>query len=178
MLFLLFQLGADRYALPAQDVVEVLPLVALKHVPHAPHGIVGLLNYRGQPLPVIDLSLLALGRPVAHRVSTRLLVIRWVFEDSKTFRGETRPFSNVAQTQSNPPARLLGLVVERATEAINKDPKDFQPAGVVSADAPYFGPVAPDPRGFIQRVELDALLNDELRTALFNRPALVEAIAS
>ena len=35
MLFLLFQLGADRYALPARDVAEVLPLVALKGVPGA-----------------------------------------------------------------------------------------------------------------------------------------------
>jgi chemotaxis-related protein WspB len=159
-------------------VVEVLPLVALKHVPHAPRGVVGLLNYRGQPLPVIDLSLLALGCPVAHRVSTRLLILRWGIGNSKVSRHERLPFNNAAQTQPDRPARLLGMVVERATETVDKDPKDFQPAGVVSAAARYFGPVASDPRGFIQRIELDALLDDELRTALSNSDTPVEAIAS
>ena len=38
MLFLLFQLGNDRYALDASRVVEVLPLVELKHLPLAPRG--------------------------------------------------------------------------------------------------------------------------------------------
>jgi chemotaxis-related protein WspB len=177
MLFLLFQLGSDRYALPANEVVEVLPLVALKHVPHAPRGIVGLLNYRGEPVPVFDLSLLALGRPVAHRVSTRLLITRWAPEKSKTCSGETRSFGKLGQADSRSSTRLLGLAVERATETVEKDAKDFQRAGFVSADAPYLGPVAQDARGFIQRVELNALLDQNLRAALFNGPAPVEAIS-
>lgn len=151
MLFLLFQLGTDRYALAAQDVVEVLPLIALKQLPHAPHGVAGLLNYRGQPVPVLDLSLLALDRPAAQRVSTRLLITR----------------CDVPDATGRPAQKLLGLLVERATEAVAKDPTDFVPAGVDSPAARYLGPVAPDPRGFIQRIDLAVLLTDELRAALF-----------
>ncbi len=154
MLFLLFQLGSDRYALAAQDVVEVLPLIALKQLPQAPRGIAGLLNYRGQPVPVLDLSLLALGQPAAQRVSTRLLITRYP----------------VADAAGAPAEKLLALLVERATEAVVKEPGDFVPAGVDSAGARYLGPVAPDARGFIQRIELDVLLNDELRAALFLAP--------
>ncbi len=154
MLFLLFHLGSERYALPASDVVEVLPLVALKHLPHAPRGVVGLLNYRGQPVPVLDLSLLALGQPAVQRVSTRILIT-----------GAKPPEGGAAPTRD-----LLGVLVERATEAFNKDTADFRPAGLVSPVAPYFGSVAPDARGFIQRVELD-----ELRRAL-DLPA-AEALA-
>jgi chemotaxis-related protein WspB len=150
MLFLLFQLGSDRYALAAEDVVEVLPLIALKQLPQAPKGITGLLNYRGQPVPVLDLSLLALGQPAAQRVSTRLLIMRCTIHEPKGMAVQ----------------KFLGLLVERATETIAKEPSDFVPAGVETPGARYLGPVAPDPRGFIQRIELDVLLNDELRAAL------------
>jgi len=50
MLFLLFQLGQDRYALEASRVIEVLPLVSLKRIPQAPRGVAGLFNYRGRPV--------------------------------------------------------------------------------------------------------------------------------
>ena len=76
MLFLLFELEVDRYALPARDVVEVLPLVALKRVPRAHAGVAGVMEYRGQAVPVIDLCALVVGRAAARRVSTRILVVR------------------------------------------------------------------------------------------------------
>ena len=63
MLFLLFQLGSDRYAIDALRVVEVLPCVQVKQIPHAPAGIAGVINYRGAPVPVLDLCLLTLRRP-------------------------------------------------------------------------------------------------------------------
>lgn len=147
MLFLLFQLGSDRYALPATDVAEVLPLVAFKTLPGAPLGVTGLIDYRGTAVPVIDLSALALGRPAAHRISTRLIMVKYPLA-----RGTTR---------------LLGLLAERATGTISRQPSDFQPTGVTSETTRYLGPVTHDPRGLIQRIELDALLTPGLRAALF-----------
>lgn len=147
MLFILFQLGADRYALPARDVAEVLPLVTLKEIPGAPRGVAGVMDYRGAPLPVLDLSALALGRPAARRVSTRLLVVHYAARDGAS--------------------HLLGLLAERATEMLNRAPEAFQPAGVQGAETRYLGPVVSDARGLIQRVEIGELLNDELRAALF-----------
>ena len=44
MLFLLFQLGKERYALPASRVVEVVPLLELKQLPQAPKGVAGIFN--------------------------------------------------------------------------------------------------------------------------------------
>jgi len=148
MLFILFQLGADRYALPAREVAEVLPLVALKEIPGTPRGVAGLIDYRGHAVPVIDLSALALGHRAALRVSTRVLMVKY-------------PLPRGGGT------RLLGLIAERATETIAKQPADFQPTGVASEATRYLGPVAHDTRGLIQRIEVDALLTDELRAALF-----------
>jgi chemotaxis-related protein WspB len=147
MLFILFQLGSDRYALPARDVAEVLPMVAVKVLPGAPAGVAGLIDYRGTAVPAIDLSALALGRPAARRVSTRLLMVRYPHPRG----GE----------------RLLGVIAERATETMVKEPGDFKPTGVTSEATRYLGPVAHDARGLIQRVDVQALLTDELRVALF-----------
>lgn len=147
MLFLLFQLGSDRYALPARDVIEVLPLVAWKEIPGAPRGVAGLIDYRGIAVPVLDLSALALGRPAARRVSTRLFVVRYPWSDGDV--------------------RELGLIVEHATEMLQKSPDAFQAAGVLSETARYLGPVTQDARGLIQRIEVAQLLDDELRAALF-----------
>lgn len=145
MLFILFQLGADRYALPAGRVAEVLPLVALKALPGAPAGVAGLMDYRGAAVPVVDLSALALGRPAAARVSTRVLMVRHG-------AGE---------------GRLLGVIAERATGTIVLRPDEFQPTGVANDGARYLGPVAAHPGGLIQRVELEALLTPALQAALF-----------
>jgi chemotaxis-related protein WspB len=61
MLFLLFQLGSERYALDASRVVEVVPLLCLQRLPQAPPGVAGVFNYRGQPVPAVDLSQLTMG---------------------------------------------------------------------------------------------------------------------
>jgi chemotaxis-related protein WspB len=145
MLLIVFQLGSDRYAIAARDIVEVLPMVALKEMPGAPRAVAGLMDYRGTAVPVIDLSELALQRPAARRVSTRLLMV----------------------THSLPTGghRLLALMAERATETITKDPSEFQSAGVQADGARYLGPVVTDARGLIQRVEIAALFNTELEAA-------------
>lgn len=71
MLFLTFRLGQDRYALDAGQIEAILPLVAIKQLPGAPAGVAGAIGYRGRPVPLIDLSLLALGRPAEPLLSTR-----------------------------------------------------------------------------------------------------------
>lgn len=152
MLHVLVQLGSDRYALPARDIVEVLPLVALKSLPGAPRGVAGLLDYRGTAVPVVDLSALALGVAAAPRVSTRLLLVRY--------------------TPARGGEQLLGLIAERTTETLQRAPEDFRPAEV-EGGAHYLGPVVHDARGLIQRVEIASLLTGELRAALF--PPTVEA---
>jgi chemotaxis-related protein WspB len=150
MLFILFQLGRDCYALDAAQVVEVLPLVRVKKIPRAPTGVAGVFTYRGAPVPVLDLCELALGRPAQARLSTRLLLVR---------------YPDATGTK-----RLLGLIAEKATETLRREPGDFVAAGVRSDGAPYLGPVANDPRGLIQWIEVDKLLSASVRAALFEQP--------
>lgn len=143
-LFLQFEIGGHRYLLEAARVTAVLPLPALKPLPGAPEGVAGLANYQGHPVPVIDLSLLAAGRPAADRLSTRLVLVR--YPDAHD-------------------GRPLGLIAERATSVMRLDEKAFASAGV--AAAPWLGGVAPAAGALAQRVEVEGLLPPSLRDALF-----------
>ena len=151
MVYLLFQLGRERYALEAQSIVEVLPMVLITPIPQAPAGIVGAFNYRGTPVPAIDLSWLAMGRPARNRLSTRLILV------------------NYPDAAGHP--HRLGLVAEKATDLVRREPAEFVDAGVTNDRAPYLGPVAADASGIIQLIEATKLLSPEVRAALFRTAA-------
>ena len=150
MLFLVFQLGKDRYALDANQISEVLPVVDIKELPQAPPGVVGVFDLRGAPVPVLDLSQLALGSPAPRLLSTRLVIVHYPDD-----RGDTR---------------LLGLILEKATETVRRDPTDFADSGITIDRALYLGPVATDTRGLLQRVDVSTLLPASAREVLFTRP--------
>lgn len=152
MLFLLFQLGQDRYVLDASRVVEVLPLLELKNIPQAPRGVAGLFNYRGQPVPAVDLCALTLDQPARPRLSTRIIVVKYSHAAGKNL--------------------LLGLIAEHATEMLRRDTKDFVDSGIQLGHAPYLGPVLMDGRGVIQWVHEHRLLSDKVHHLLF--PETVE----
>jgi purine-binding chemotaxis protein CheW len=43
-------------AIPLDYIERVLPLATLQQIPGAPHHLVGIMNYRGLSLPVVDLG--------------------------------------------------------------------------------------------------------------------------
>jgi chemotaxis-related protein WspB len=144
----MFKLGSDRYALEASRVVEIVPLVALKQVPQAPKGLAGVFDYRGRPVPAIDLCDLTLGRPAGERLSTRIIIVNFVAQDGLS--------------------HLLGLIAEHATQMLRKDAREFVDSGVSLRHAPYLGPVLMDPQGPIQLVLEQRLLPPEVRNLLFS----------
>ncbi|MES2538931.1 MAG: chemotaxis protein CheW [Pseudomonadota bacterium] len=147
MLFLLFQLGVDRYALDTGQVAEVLPLVRLKQIPAAPPWVAGAFSYQGEPVPVIDLSSLALGRPAQRRLGTRIVLVHY-------------PHAGAA-------GHLLGIVVEKAISTLRCDPSDFTAYGIDNEGARYLGPVMNDPCGLIQWIKVKDLLPAPVQSLLF-----------
>jgi chemotaxis-related protein WspB len=146
MLFLVFQLGKDRYAVEANRVVEVLPLLEVKRIPHAPKGIAGIFNLRGRPVPALDLSELTSGHAARHRLTTRIILIQHADAEGKP--------------------RLLGLIAEHVTQTIRKDPSDFVNPGVTLNSAPYLGPVLMDSPGPIQWLLAEHLVSEPIRQLL------------
>lgn len=147
MLFLVFQLGHDRYALDVAQIAEVLPLVGIRHLPRAPAGVAGLFDCRGMPVPVIDLSQLALGRPAEPRLSTRIVIVHYPDGTGNT--------------------HLLGLIAEKVTETVRHEPSDFVDSGIANTSTPYLGPVATDRRGLLQWIDVGKLMPAAVRDVLF-----------
>jgi chemotaxis-related protein WspB len=152
MLFLLFQLGKERYALQASRVVEVVPLLELRQLPQAPKGVAGIFNYHGQPIPAVDLCALTLGQPARERFSTRIIIVNYPDDHGTN--------------------HLLGLIAEHATEMLRKDVKDFQDSGVKLSEAPYLGPILMDDKSPVQWIYEQRLLPEPVRNMLFSKPAV------
>jgi chemotaxis-related protein WspB len=151
MLFVLLEIDGDRYALAASAIAEVLPLVHITRLAQAPHGVAGIFNYRGAPVPVVDLSMLVAGRPALPRYSTRLVLVQ------------------LADATGHP--RLLALIAERATATMRRDAADFVPPGLDRGGATYLGPVATDARGVVQWIDPARILPPSVQDALLNETA-------
>ena len=148
-LFLQFRIGGDRYLLAANTVVQVLPPQPLKQVPGAPVWVAGILSYKGEPVPVLDMSQLALGQGARQVTSTRTVLV------AHRHRGHE-------------PLRTLGLILEGVTDTVHRDPADFMPSGLDGVQARYLGPVLQDEEGgMLQWVSVDELLSDEACALLF-----------
>ncbi|WP_102817266.1 chemotaxis protein CheW [Burkholderia ubonensis] len=158
MLFLLFELDGERYALEATRIVEVLALAPVKSIPGAPPWIAGAIDRHGKPVPVIDVAQLALGRAARRLRSTRLVVVRYYTPDAQP---DAPPDSGSAA------GRMLGLIVEHATQTCRIDPARFAESGIATPHARWLGPVAGDASGFVQWVDVRRMLDDDARALLF-----------
>lgn len=144
MLFLLIHLGHDRYLIDARQVAEVLPLVEIMPLPQAPPAVVGVLDYRGTLVPVLDLTQLMLNRPAERRLHTRIVLIRHAPDDHRA-------------------TALLGLIVEKVTETRRVGKAGFEHSGIAGAHA---GSVVTDREGLAQRLDILMLLPGPVRELL------------
>jgi chemotaxis-related protein WspB len=150
MLFLLFELGGDRYAFDAATIAEVQALTDVKAIPGAPAWVAGVTERHGEPVPVIDLAQLALGRPSQPWRSTRLVFVHY--------------------RAAHEAPRLLGLVVERATQTRRIERERFADSGIATPHARWLGPVASDELGLIQWIDVQQMLSDDVKALLFQQP--------
>ena len=69
-----FALGSEEYGVDIAQVKEINRMVSITHVPRAPHFMEGVINLRGQLIPIIDLRT-SFGMPRAeHSKATRIVV--------------------------------------------------------------------------------------------------------
>lgn len=138
MLHLLFHVGESRYAIAGDDIQEVVPNIPLMPLPSTTSPfVVGILNYGGVPVPIVDYCLL-LDKPACPQaLHTRLIILRGT-ED-------TRPVP-------------LGLRAEMVTAVFTADESQFQEHDANSQRWPFLAGVYSDGRGIIQLVDVKKLL--------------------
>ena len=133
MQYVKFNLDEFRYVLSISDVVEIIPYVKLTPLPNLPYYLAGLCNYRGNSVPVIDLCSLFIERACNKKLSTRIIVVEVIESDSVK--------------------RMIGLMVEKATEIVKVEEDSFMDAGIYGNDLPYLGPVMADSTGLVSRIQ-------------------------
>jgi purine-binding chemotaxis protein CheW len=69
-----FRLGSEEYGVDIAQVQEIIRLVEITHVPRAPRFMEGVINLRGQLIPIIDLRTRFGMQRVAATKSTRIVV--------------------------------------------------------------------------------------------------------
>jgi chemotaxis-related protein WspB len=140
-------MGDERFALDASKVQEVLPVVSMKKIPKAPDWVSGVMRYRGNIVPVIDLCTLNLERSSDRLLSTRIILLHYTAHDKTE--------------------RLLGLLAEKVTETLRCQAEDFNSTGIKTPDAPHLGGVTSDQKGMLQWLAIDQLLPDKVQKLLF-----------
>ncbi len=145
MLFILFRLGKERYALEASHVVEVIPRLPLRPQPGTPDFVAGLFNFRGKVVPVLDLGTLTLGVPCPAQLSTRIILVDYTLKSGLK--------------------RVLGLIAEAVTDAVKKEQHEF--VAVATGQSPHLGNIALDSGGMVQCILPEQLLPSEVERLLF-----------
>ena len=156
---IVFRCGELSFALEVRALAEIVPAVSLRTLPHAPNWVAGLLNLRGQTLPVIDLCELLTGRAARRVLSTRVMIVFYPSHEK--------------------PEHLLGLMAESVTEIQRIEDSAVRPSGLATPEAPYLGGVITKGNNSLQIVKPSELLPAEVRERLFTEAkAAGEAQAS
>ena len=138
---LLFTLEGQRYALPTQDVRELIRAVRLTPLPRAPAVIEGLLNLRGELLPVLDLR--------------------------RRFRLPARPLSSMDHLIiAHAGARSVALRVDRAEGLLTLEPATFDPAPQHLPGVGYVAGALKLPDGLVLMHDLRTFLSEAEGLAL------------
>lgn len=100
----------ELFAAPVEKVQEILDMRAIARLPQAPENLLGMIDVRGQGIPVVDLRL-TLGLPAAADTeNTRIIVLALAGQD-----GELR----------------LGLRADRVFEVTVLDEAELDPPPAV-----------------------------------------------
>ncbi|MEI6379682.1 MAG: chemotaxis protein CheW [Cyanobacteriota bacterium ELA615] len=140
MLFLLFQIEENRYALETTNVVEVIPMVVLKKVYNAPSYMAGFFNYRGLIVPVVDFSSLVKEESKHIYLTTRIIILKYYNQDNMI--------------------RYLGLIAEKVTETINKPISELIEPDINYTKSTYISKIMINQNEIIQCIEIEDILKD------------------
>ena len=105
--YLTFKLEDELYALSISQVREVLDFTKITKVPRTPEFMRGVINLRGNVVPVVDMRL-KFGMPKAENtVDTCVIIVEIIVDDEST---------------------VLGALADSVEEVIELEPEQIEPA--------------------------------------------------
>ncbi|MCH5185020.1 MAG: purine-binding chemotaxis protein CheW [Oscillospiraceae bacterium] len=73
--YLTFPLGEDILAIEIQNIVEIIGMQTMTKVPDAPEYIEGVINLRGQPVPIVNVRNKFNLEPIEYDSKTSIIVL-------------------------------------------------------------------------------------------------------
>jgi len=110
--YLSFMLDDQLFALNVQKVIEILEVPPITKIPRAPEYMAGVINLRGNVLPLIDTKVKFGLPPVERTINTCVIVIEITVE------GETMN---------------IGTLVDEVLEVLEVDKKEIKPSPTIEA---------------------------------------------
>jgi purine-binding chemotaxis protein CheW len=159
--YLTFKLGDGVFATDVAKVREVLDLTTITKIPRTPDFMRGVINLRGNVVPVVDLRLCFEMTKTEKTVNTCIVVVEILMEGEST---------------------VIGALADSVEEVIDLEPEQIEPAPRIGAQirTDFIKGMGKRDSQFIMILDMDRVFSaDELsvvRGAESNR-ALVEASA-
>ncbi|AMF93303.1 chemotaxis protein CheW [Vibrio fluvialis] len=135
--FLSFVLDEDEYGVPILDVREVRGWNDVRAVPNSPDYMVGVLDIRGEYVPIVDLRM-RFHLPAAQITATTVVVV-------------------LNDIEKHP----LGLIVDGVAEVYELNPEQIKPAPHLSSVAKqkFIKGIAAVKSGHLILIDIESLFN-------------------
>jgi len=141
---LLTRVGGRRFAIDCADAVEVLPVVSHRPAGTGPAWLLGLIQARGELMPLVDLSVIVDGTATQTLRAARIVVLRL---DGDLFAGL---------------ATKVGLLVPELEGPCERDfAAPGAHPGFSFAGASHLGPTIADADGMVQLLRCRRLIEGD-----------------
>lgn len=137
--YLTFSLGEEHFAINVGNVVNILELQEITKVPKSPSFLTGMINLRGEVLPVIDTNIKLGMEKTQYSTNTCILVI---------------------ETTRNKKLIQLGLLVDSVHEVMEIEDEDIlKTPGLIDNNMDLLSGVIEHRAKFIMLLDINKLLN-------------------
>lgn len=142
--YLSFKIGVEMFASNVKHVHNIIELIPITKVPHCPDYMLGIINLRGEVLPVIDTRIKFGIQDTAFTNNTCILVMEVSIENENI---------------------LVGAVVDAVSEVIEIDDTQIKPAPSLGSKfrSEFIDGIYHNDNGFIMLLDMDKVFStDEL----------------
>lgn len=142
--YLSFKIGVEMFASNVKHVHNIIELIPITKVPHSPEYMLGIINLRGEVLPVIDTRIKFGIADTGFTSNTCILVMEVSIENQNI---------------------LVGAVVDAVSEVIEIEDSQIKPAPSLGSKfrSEFINGIYHNDSGFIMLLDMDRVFSaDEL----------------
>lgn len=135
MLYLLFHVKETQFALDTSYVVEIIHRINTVDSANGNQCFDGLINYRGELIPLLDFCKLYSGEQASPHIHSRIMILESLDE------------------------RKIGVLAEGVMKTVEVQRNDFLESSTESKNKPYISGMWSTPNGVIKNVDVPLLFN-------------------